>query len=187
MGRSPRGAYATPARFADAMLADELGERGADAENPMPTGISLAALPPGFHAFAAKMNEANSQDDENDVDEAVTSGRKTASGIPLPFADPAVGAGLFPERVLKVHSERIDGMPAATKKEDTIRLLSKMQLLDVSDIAILGVNWTVAGNVSVSSGPIGISSSVTIPEPATVVIGVLGFSGMACRARDAVR
>ena len=50
-GRSPRGAYATPARFADAMLADELGERGADAENPMPTGISLAALPPGFHAL----------------------------------------------------------------------------------------------------------------------------------------
>ena len=27
-------------------------------------------------------------------------------------------------------------MPAATKKEDTIRLLSKMQLLDVSDIAV---------------------------------------------------
>ena len=113
-GRSPRGAYATPARFADAMLADELGERGADVENPMPTGISLAALPPGFHAFAAKMNEANEKDDEKDVDEAVKSGRKTASGIPLPFADPAVGAGLFPERVLKVHSERIDGIENAT-------------------------------------------------------------------------
>ena len=78
-GRSPRGAYATPARFADAMLADELGERGADVENPMPTGISLAALPPGFHAFAAKMNEANEKDDEKDVDEAVKLGRKTAS------------------------------------------------------------------------------------------------------------
>mgnify|MGYP003323652480 CR=1 FL=1 len=72
----------------------------------------------------------------SNIDEAVASGRKTASGIPLPFADPAVGAGLFPERVLKVHSERIDGMSAATKKEDTIRLLSKMQLLDVSDIAV---------------------------------------------------
>ena len=135
-GRSPRGAYATPARFADAMLADELGERGADSDQPVPTGISLAALPPGFRAFAAQMNEANSKDDGDEVDEAVTAGRKTASGIPLPFADPAVGAGLFPERLLKVHSERIDGLPAATKKEDTIRLLSKLQLLDISDIAV---------------------------------------------------
>ena len=67
-GRSPRGAYATPARFADAMLADELGERGADVENPVPTGISLAALPPGFHAFASQINEANSKDDDNEID-----------------------------------------------------------------------------------------------------------------------
>ena len=135
-GRSPRGAYATPARFADAMLSDELGERGANGENPMPTGISLDALPPGFRAFAAQMNEANSKDDGKEVDEAVTAGKKTASGIPLPFADPAVGAGLFPERVLKVHSERIDGMPAATQKMDSIRFLSKMQRLDISEIAI---------------------------------------------------
>ena len=49
-GRPPRGAYATPARFADAMLADELGERGAGVSTQMPTDISLAALPPGFRA-----------------------------------------------------------------------------------------------------------------------------------------
>lgn len=135
-GRSPRGAYATPARFADAMLSDELGARGADAETSMPTNISLAALPPGFRAFAAQMNAANSKDDDEEQDEAVLAGEKTASGIPLPFADPAVGAGLFPERVLKVHSERIDGMSIATRKEDTIRLLSNMQLLDISEVAV---------------------------------------------------
>ena len=33
------------------------------------------------------MNEANSKDDGDEVDEAVTAGKKTASGIPLPFAD----------------------------------------------------------------------------------------------------
>ena len=58
------------------MLADELGERGADGEQPVPTGISLAALPPGFRAFAAQMNEANSKDDGDEVDEAVTAGRR---------------------------------------------------------------------------------------------------------------
>jgi len=135
-GRSPRGAYATPARFADAMLADELGERGAGVSTQMPTEISLAALPPGFRAFAAQMNAANSPEQDDELDEAVLSGEKTASGIPLPFADPAVGAGLFPERVLKVHSERIDGMSDSARKEDTIRLLSNMQLLDISEIAV---------------------------------------------------
>jgi len=135
-GRSPRGAYATPARFADAMLADELGERGAGVSTQMPTEISLAALPPGFRAFAAQMNEANTPEQDDELDEAVLDGEKTASGIPLPFADPAVGAGLFPERVLKVHSERIDGMSDSARKEDTIRLLSNMQLLDISEIAV---------------------------------------------------
>ena len=135
-GRSPRGAYATPARFADAMLADELGERGAGVSTQMPTEISLAALPPGFRAFAAQMNAANSPEQDDELDEAVLNGEKTASGIPLPFADPAVGAGLFPERVLKVHSERIDGMSDSARKEDTIRLLSNMQLLDISEIAV---------------------------------------------------
>lgn len=135
-GRSPRGAYATPARFADAMLADELGARGAGVTTSMPTEISLAALPPGFRAFAAEMNAANTNDEDEEFDEEVLAGEKTVSGIPLPFADPAVGAGLFPERVLKVHSERIDGMPDSKRKEDTIRLLSGMQLLDISDVAV---------------------------------------------------
>lgn len=135
-GRSPRGAYATPARFADAMLADELGARGAGVTTSMPTEISLAALPPGFRAFAAEMNAANTIDEDEEFDEEVLAGEKTVSGIPLPFADPAVGAGLFPERVLKVHSERIDGMPDSKRKEDTIRLLSRMQLLDISDVAV---------------------------------------------------
>ena len=135
-GRSPRGAYATPARFADAMLADELGARGAGVTTSMPTEISLAALPPGFRAFAAEMNAANTIDEDEEFDEEVLAGEKTVSGIPLPFADPAVGAGLFPERVLKVHSERIDGMPDSKRKEDTIRLLSGMQLLDISDVAV---------------------------------------------------
>ena len=135
-GRSPRGAYATPARFADAMLSDELGARGAGEVTEMPTNISLAALPPGFRAFAAQMNEANSKEEDDELDEAVLAGEKTASGIPLPFADPAVGAGLFPERVLKVHSERIDGMSDAERKADTIRLLSAMQLLDISEVAV---------------------------------------------------
>ncbi len=135
-GRSPRGAYATPARFADAMLSDELGSRG-DGENaPMPTNISLAALPPGFRAFAAQINEANNEEGDEEEDEDVLNNRKTLSGIPLPFADPAVGAGLFPERLLKVHSERVDGLGHVKIKEDTLRLLNNLQLLDISEIAV---------------------------------------------------
>jgi len=135
-GRSPRGAYATPARFADAMLSDELGERGSLESASMPTNISLAALPPGFRAFAAQMNEANSKDDDEEDDHAVLRNEISISGFPLPFADPAVGAGLFPERVLKMHAERIDGTSKQKKKEDTLRLLQNLQLLDVSEVAV---------------------------------------------------
>ena len=135
-GRSPRGAYATPARFADAMLADELGERGNGDATPMPTNISLAALPPGFRAFAAQINEANVKEEGDEEDQAVLNNEKTLSGIPLPFADPAVGAGLFAERILKMHSERVDGFGAVKIKEDTLRLLNNLQLLDISEIAV---------------------------------------------------
>jgi len=135
-GRSPRGAYATPARFADAMLADELGERGNGDATPMPTNISLAALPPGFRAFAAQINEANVKEEGDEEDQAVLNNEKTMSGIPLPFADPAVGAGLFAERILKMHSERVDGIGAVKIKEDTLRLLNNLQLLDISEIAV---------------------------------------------------
>ena len=135
-GRSPRGAYATPAKFADAMLADELGERCIGESVPMPTTIDLAALPPGFRAYAAQVNEAANISSDETEDEAVLAGEKTASGIPLPFADPAVGAGLFPERILRIHSERIDGLSPANRKQDTLRLLSSMQLLDISPVAV---------------------------------------------------
>ena len=51
-GRSPRGAYATPAKFAEAILSDELKNTREEVSKEPSAALSLSALPPGFRAYA---------------------------------------------------------------------------------------------------------------------------------------
>ena len=86
-GRSPRGVYATPAKFVDAILYDEL-RHGRNTKREPPATLSLAALPPSFRAFAKQINEDIRHDDTDSQRDHDSSTNKTKSGIPLPFADP---------------------------------------------------------------------------------------------------
>ena len=133
-GRSPRGVYAPPARFVDAILYDEL-RHGRGKKKEPPATLSLAALPPSFRGFAKQINEnidenGDSESDSSDMD------NRTMSGIPIPFADPCVGGGLFVERILRIHSERISGKTPNERREDTLRLLEGLQLVDSSEVAV---------------------------------------------------
>ena len=140
-GRSPRGAHPTPTRLADAILADELrSDVPIGAVNDTPAAhLNLAALPPAFRAQVEAMNGANAAAQTPEVDteaEAeIEAGIRTRTGIPLPFADPAVGGGLFPSRVLKWHGERVTDLPVEQREADTRILLRSMQLLDVCEVA----------------------------------------------------
>lgn len=134
-GRSPRGVYATPARFVDAVLYDELCA-GKNRKKEPPATLSLAALPPSFRAYAKQFNEdirgqSAISDEDGDSVESLT-----RTGIPLPFADPCVGAGLFAERILRIHAERLSGVDPRVRKEDTLKLLEGFQLTDSSELAI---------------------------------------------------
>ncbi len=134
-GRSPRGVYATPARFVDAILQDEL-HHGKNRKREPPATLSLAALPPSFRAFAKQFNE-NINEEVVEVNGGNDSREnQTKSGIPLPFADPCVGAGLFAERMLRIHSERLASHSAKERREDTLRLLEGLQLVDSSEVAV---------------------------------------------------
>ena len=61
------------------------------------------------------MNHQQDAAREAEVDEEtereIAEGKRTRTGVPLPFADPAVGGGLFPSRVLKWHGEKISEIP----------------------------------------------------------------------------
>ena len=134
-GRSPRGVYATPAKFVDGILNDEL-QHGRNQRKEPPATLSLAALPPSFRTFARQFNEGiegHSSVQEHDSEDK--DGR-TGTGIPLPFADPCVGAGLFAERILRIHAERSLSMQPEIRKADTLRLLEGLQLIDSSEIAV---------------------------------------------------
>ena len=133
-GRSPRGVYAPPARFVDAVLHDEL-QHGSSKKKEPPATLSLAALPPSFRGFAKQFNK--DIDDEGVVEGSDESSKnQTESGIPIPFADPCVGAGLFAERMLRIHSERLAGHQPSERREDTLRLLEGLQLVDTSEVAV---------------------------------------------------
>ncbi len=134
-GRSPRGVYATPAKFVDAILYDEL-RHGRNTKREPPATLSLAALPPSFRAFAKQINEDIRHDDTDSQRDHDSSTNKTKSGIPLPFADPCVGGGLFAERMLRIHSERMSGSTPKERRDDTLRLLEGLQLVDSSEIAV---------------------------------------------------
>ena len=133
-GRSPRGVYAPPARFVDAVLHDELHHGNSKKKEP-PATLSLAALPPSFRGFAKQFNENISEDGSIDGSDEPTKDR-SESGIPIPFADPCVGAGLFAERMLRIHSERLASHQPSERREDTLRLLEGLQLVDTSEVAV---------------------------------------------------
>ena len=139
-GRSPRGAHPTPTRLADAIIADELrADVSLNGSEPIVTNVNLAALPPAFRAQAEVINDKKEAAREAEVDEEteheIATGARTRTGVPLPFADPAVGGGLFPSRILKWHGEKISSVPMEERAEDTRALLSSMQLLDVCEVA----------------------------------------------------
>ena len=133
-GRSPRGVYAPPARFVDAVLQDELHHGNRMKKEP-PATLSLAALPPSFRGFAKQFNENIKDDDAINGSGGETKNR-TESGIPIPFADPCVGAGLFAERMLRIHAERLASHSPTERREDTLRLLEGLQLVDTSEVAV---------------------------------------------------
>ena len=135
-GRSPRGAYSTPSRLVQAVLTDELkGTRSKISKSP-PATLSLAAMPPGFRAYAERLNETARNDCVETEDEAFEAGERTRSGIPLPFADPAVGGGVVPSRVIRIHALRSEGFSPSDIRSDTLRLLRGMQMVDSSEIAV---------------------------------------------------
>jgi len=133
-GRSPRGVYAPPARFVDAVLHDELYHGNSMKKEP-PATLSLAALPPSFRGFAKQFNEDIKDDGSMDGSDEDSENR-TESGIPIPFADPCIGAGLFAERMLRIHAERLASHTPTERREDTLRLLEGLQLVDTSEVAV---------------------------------------------------
>ena len=132
-GRSPRGAFSTPRRLIQAVLADEIGQSSKKKKKEGAVTLSLSAIPPGFRDFAEKFNDNNSDSTEEEEEEVATS---TKSGIPLPFADPSCGAGLVASQVIRIHSKRLEKEEASVKCNDTLKLIEGMQLLDSSEIAI---------------------------------------------------
>ena len=135
-GRSPRGAHSTPGRLIESILADELKNTQRKARKAPPATLSLAAMPPGFRAYAERFNEnvVRGSGDSEEVSEA--DGAQTRSGIPIPFADPAVGGGVVPSRAIRIHVLRSDGYDACEIREDTCRLLQGMQMADASEAAV---------------------------------------------------
>ena len=141
-GRSPRGAHPTPTRLADAVIAAELKQDISPSSvngNSKPN-VSLDALPPGFLMHLDQLNLEDNEGTEVEIDEEteaeIAAGIRTRSGIPLPFADPAVGGGLFPARLIRWHAEASSEFNADDRLADTRSLLSTMQLCDVCDVAV---------------------------------------------------
>ena len=138
-GRSPRGAHPTPIALADAIIADELRvDLPPISSRITPPKINLDALPPGFHIHVDELNLENNEDDLEEDEETlkeINEKIRTRSGIPLPFADPALAGGLFPARLIRWHAEATSKFSENEKLEDTRTLLSKFQLVDMCHIA----------------------------------------------------
>ena len=134
-GRSPKGAYSTPARLVGSILADELASGEHRRKKEEPPLLSLSAIPPGFRDYAQKLNKEASSS-TGDIDYSEDSSEKTSSGIPLPFADPCCGAGLVASQLIKFHAKRIEGLTAENKCTDTLRLLEGLQLMGFSRLSV---------------------------------------------------
>ena len=133
-GRSPKGAYSTPSRLIGSILADELASGGPSKKREAPPTLSLSAIPPGFRDYAERLNmeatATSGTDDYNDSSDT------TASGVPLPFADPSCGAGVVASQLIRLHSQRIAHLSEDQRCSDTLKLIEGLQLMDSSDIAV---------------------------------------------------
>jgi len=134
-GRSPRGAYSTPDRMVRAVLADELKGHSNSAKEP-PATLSLAAMPPGFRAYAEKLNQTVLSGSEEASEGAIQAGEITRTGVPIPFCDPAVAGGVVPSSLLRIHVSRCEDLTMEQAREDTLRLLRGLQISDSSRIAV---------------------------------------------------
>tara|TARA_B100001113_G_scaffold101593_1_gene82177 strand:- start:12241 stop:14220 length:1980 start_codon:yes stop_codon:yes gene_type:complete len=134
-GRSVRGIGSIQIKLVDLILADEFKNTNIIKNKEPLATISISALPPGFRAYAEQMNNDVQTKSKMDRFNEETN-NQTRSGIPIPFADLSVGAGIFPDRMLKIHSERCNDLRSSLQKEDTIRLLEGLQLVDASEIAV---------------------------------------------------
>ena len=140
-GRSPRGAHPTPPRLADAVIASEMRESLANPKKPVQqSNFLMSNLPPGFRQHVKDLNLPKSSQ-ENEVDDgaerkAVKDNKRTISGIPLPVADTAAGGGLFHARLIRFHADAHEEAEPELRKEDTRRLFSNIQLLDIDPLAV---------------------------------------------------
>ena len=140
-GRSPRGAHPTPPRLADAVSASEMRETLVNPKKPVQqSNFLMSNLPPGFRQHVEQLNLPKASQD-NEVDDqaeqaAVEKGLRTLSGIPLPVADTAAGGGLFHARLIRRHADAHEEADPEMKKEDTRRLFSNIQLLDINELVV---------------------------------------------------
>ena len=136
-GRSPRGASSTPGRLTESIIADELKNTRPGARKAPPATLSLDAMPPGFRAYAKRFNDNVTGGSGDSEIESVNDGSQTHSGIPLPFADPAVGGGVVPSRAIRIHVRHSADRNASERRDDTLRLLQGMQMIDSSEAAVI--------------------------------------------------
>ena len=128
-GRSPRGAYATPAKFAEAILSDELKDTKKEVSKEPSAALSLSALPPGFRAYAQKFNQDVTEEGDDESKNS-DNGLQTRTGIAIPFADPSVGAGVFAARLIRDTCRyRSEKFTPEERKKDTLVLLNGFQML----------------------------------------------------------
>ena len=144
-GRSPRGAHPTPPRLADAVIASEMRESLVNPTKPVqPSNFLMSNLPPGFRQHMQQLNLPNaSQETEVDNElemKAMENGERTMSGIPLPVADAATGGGLFHARLIRLHADAHEDSTPETRKEDSRRFFSNIQLLDIDPLVVESTN-----------------------------------------------
>ncbi len=140
-GRSPRGAHPTPPRLADAVICSEMKDSLVNPKKPVQqSNFLMSNLPPGFRQHVEQLNLPKATQDSEIDDDAehasVLAGKRTLSGIPLPVADTATGGGLFHARLIRRHADAHEDADPELRKEDTRRLLSNIQLLDVDPLVV---------------------------------------------------
>ena len=140
-GRSPRGAHPTPPRLADAVLSSEMKESLVNPKKPVQqSNFLMSNLPPGFRQHVEQLNLPKATQDGEIDDEAehaaVQNDLRTLSGIPLPVADTACGGGLFHARLIRRHADAHEDADPELRKEDTRRLFSNVQLLDIDPLVV---------------------------------------------------
>jgi len=144
-GRSPRGAHAIPIKVVDAIIADEMKKPALNTQTePSQKVMALDALPPGFrdrlnelHIEVEDGKKADELIEDDVLMKEVEEGKRTISGIVLPFADPSCGAGVFAARLMKKHADYWNIINDHGKmEEDSRRLFSSLQLLDIDNVAV---------------------------------------------------